>query len=71
MLPNNAGELAMNITSRFATDAPVRPIGWFLRLARQRRWFHESLFRTPHVERKPGPEDLPGKADIDTRRPSE
>lgn len=61
----------MNITSRLATDAPVRPIGWFLRLARQRRWFHESLFRTPVVERKSGPEKVPGKADVGTREPSE
>jgi len=28
--------------------------GWFLRLARQRRWFHESLFREPVCGNKPG-----------------
>lgn len=28
-------------------------IEWFLRLARQRRWFHESLFRAHRVTRKP------------------
>lgn len=61
----------MNIDPRFAKDIPARRIGWFQRLARQRRWFHESLFRTPQVERKPGPEDLPGKVDLDTRKPSQ
>jgi len=66
----SARNYAMNIDQRFAKDIPVRPIGWFLRLARQRRWFHESLFRTPHVERKPGLEDLPGKAGVDTWEPS-
>ena len=71
MFHDEPGDPDMHIEPGFARDVPTRRIGWFPRLAQQRRWFHESLFRTPHVERKPGPKDLPARADIDTRKPSE
>ena len=55
----------MKIDSRSSTHIPARRIGWFLRLAQQRRWFHESLFRQPsrpRIEPRPEPGESGGKS---------
>jgi len=61
----------MKIDSRSPTDIPTRRIGWFLRLAQQRRWFHESLFRRAPAERKPEADSVTRKSSTATRAPLE
>ncbi len=41
----------MRTETRPTTETHGERGGWFLRLARQRRWFHEALFRNPPSRR--------------------
>lgn len=51
------------------TRVPTIRVDWFLRLARQRRWFHESLFRGPAGAPKAKVRNLRDSSRIQTPEP--